>query len=167
MALRPTPRASIAQRLTAGDKLIALGDDRIGGYAIRWNRAGPDGTTFTRETALHAEPPRPVLLNREPIGEAKIVIPDGIGLWVESQLEKARKYREYIAKQIAAGNLKTAPILMDHLVRYGAAKSLDMAPIGAFDLRPIRDGRPLSPRQRALLAEVEALEQRLFGRVSQ
>ena len=102
----------------------ALGEDRIGGYAVLWGNENKKDLTeeffdksTTELTAIYdAVGKLPYIyhhsldenLKTTVIGIVDTLAPDDIGLWYETQLRKAGEYDEYIKKLIASGKLKTS-----------------------------------------------------------
>lgn len=106
--------------ITLGSQIKALGDNRFGGYLVRWNQPG--------ETDLHGEMFTPdcdfmlddyplkglrVLFHHglddkigvEPIGEIATHKMDEWGLWVEGVYAEHRRYIEYVKRMVRDGVL--------------------------------------------------------------
>ena len=102
----------------------ALGENRIGGYAVLWgdeNKKDLTGEFFDKSTeeltAIYdAVGKLPYLyhhsldetLKTAVIGIVDTLAVDDVGLWYETQLRKSGEYDEYVKKLIANGKLKTS-----------------------------------------------------------
>lgn len=99
----------------------ALGQQRIGGYAVLWGdatRKDLAGEYFTRETEeldaifqrMKALPSLyhhggDGVVKAEVIGQVDVMVPDDVGLWFEAQLLQAARYRGAIDELISRGAL--------------------------------------------------------------
>jgi len=99
----------------------AIDEDRIGHYLVIWgnkDRKDLQGEWFTPKTEdmfniFNAVGKIPTLyhhgadktIGSEVVGLYDTLIPDDIGIWAESQLEKASKYKDTILKLVKSGAL--------------------------------------------------------------
>jgi phage head maturation protease len=99
----------------------AIGDNRIGGYAILWgneSRKDLDGQYFTKETEdlltiFKAMGKIPWLVQHAadnviksvPVAEVETLEPDDTGLWFEAKVIAHDLYKKYVSRLIEAGKL--------------------------------------------------------------
>lgn len=145
----------------------ALGDDRIGGYAVLFGDATkPDfaGDYFTKSTEFWLEEfgdKRPMLYDHavfDPATKSNPVVGtwdtfrvDDIGVWTEGQLKKAHKYKKAIEDLIAAGALGLSSGSAPNLVlksRTQRANEITRWPILEVSLTPT----PAEPRMTPVAA---------------
>lgn len=126
------------------------GETRFAGYALLWPKAENDldlvGTYFTKDTDYgnyldHAD----ILYNHgmnkdvklERIGKVIRAQVDDIGLWVEGELDKSKKFFRGVAELVKQGKLFWSPGTAGHLIQYmGDGKGLRSFPIVEMTLTP-------------------------------
>lgn len=135
-------RAVMLKSLDAGAAVVA-------GYGVVFGEADLTGETFTPETdyALNYVPAKWVMYDHgmgdvpSALGQVLSVKRDEMGLWVEAQLDRSRRYVDQVLKLVEQGALGWSSGSIAHLVRRdgGVIKSW---PIVEFSLTPT----PAEPR---------------------
>lgn len=128
-----------------GGAIKSLGDNKYGGYLVRFgDKDATDltGDFFTAETdfdingekatAIYYDHGLDPVLKRRKIG-AGTLKQDGVGVWLEFQLQRRDEYEEAIAEYAAQGKFGlssgTAPHLVER-VKEGKAHRITMWPLG-------------------------------------
>ena len=131
--------------LAFGGELKALGDNRFGGYLVRFTSADdPDmtGDYFDAETDFDMEFPGKATVywnhgldpqvKRRKLGKADLTI-DETGVWAEMILQERVEYEKYIAQWARAGKIgwssSTAPNLVERK-KVGNAEHIVLWPLG-------------------------------------
>jgi len=159
-------------REASGGKAVALkalddGSLVVGGYGIVWGGTDLVGDYFTPETdfwfdKITPNPPilyhhgRDVKIGRKVVGKTRLIDPDDVGLWVESQISLSDEYLSGVRGLIEEGRLGYSSGAVAHLVERVPTKKgawLKSWPIAEFSLTPT----PAEPRTLGV-AEVRALE---------
>ena len=102
----------------------ALDDNRIGFYAVLFNRVDLQGERFTKSTDFGMQEQIPVLyqhgqdatLKSRSLGVARIVRRDDVGLWLEAQLELRDEYEKAIMQMVKDGKLGVSTGALSHIV---------------------------------------------------
>lgn len=133
-------------------KLINLSDETavIGGYGVVFGGKDLDGETFTKDTDLQLGlvPQKQVFYDHS-LGDVKhalgFVLPevkiDGVGVWIQAQLDRSKEYVNEVLKLVEKGILGWSSGTAPHLARRenGIIKSW---PVIEFSLTPT----PAEPR---------------------
>lgn len=131
--------------ITFGGELKALGDNRFGGYLVRFtSEVDPDLTLdyFDASTDFDTEFPTKATVywnhgidpqvKRRKLGKADLRV-DDFGVWAETILQERDEYEAYIAQLARAGKLgwssSTAPNLVER-VQVGKSKHIVLWPLG-------------------------------------
>ena len=159
-----------------GHEVKALGDGKVGGYLVRFStKQDPDltGDFFTPDTDFGEHAETPVLyqhgldpeLKARVLGKGKVK-KDGVGVWVEAQLQLRDEYEKAIYQMAEAGKLGWSSGTASHLVERspeGKAARITRWPLGLdASLTPT----PAEPRNAAitLKAYITELELDKAGR---
>jgi HK97 family phage major capsid protein len=132
---KSVPGELLEEALAApGGEAKAMEDGRVGGYLIRFTKAGDtdiDGDFFTEETDFGPRKSTTVLyhhgqdktLGRRVLDPGAEIKMDETGVWVEAQLDRRDQYEEAIYQMAKAGKLGWSSGTASHLVeRERAAK---------------------------------------------
>lgn len=133
-------------------KLIAQDDDTatVAGYGVVFGGKDLEGETFTKSTdfMLELAPTKPVYYDHalqpevtHPLGVTLKAIPDEIGIWVEAQLQRSKRYVTEVLKLVEEGVIGWSSGSVGHLVQR-EGKSIKRWPIIEFSLTPT----PAEPR---------------------
>ncbi len=125
----------------------------VGGYGVVWGGKDLVGEHFTKSTdfwfekltrthAIMYHHGQDKAIKRVDIGRVSAIMPDDIGLWVESQLEKAKSYVAGVMKLIEKGALGYSSGAVNHLIDKAADGEIKTWPIAEFSLTPT----PCEPR---------------------
>ena len=135
----------------------------VAGYGVVWGAHDIEGDTFTPQTDFDSTyvPTKRVYYDhtldtdvQESLGVVTNTKADDLGLWVEAQLDRSKRYVEAVVKLIEKGVLGWSSGSISHLVRR-EGKSIKTWPIVEFSLTPT----PAEPRTlgvhrlKALVAE--------------
>ena len=131
--------------LTFGGELKALGDNRFGGYLVRFTSENdPDltGDYFTAETDYDVDFPGKstsywnhgidVKIGKRTLGKADLTI-DEVGVWAEMILQERDEYEQYVSKWAGEGKLGWSSGTAAHLVerkKVGNAYHITRWPLG-------------------------------------
>ena len=142
--------------IASGAEVKALGDNRIGGYLVRFSSASdPDltGDYFTPETDFDLEGRKsvPVLyhhgldgtLKKRRLGRAELRIDDA-GVWMEAQLSARDEYEQAVYALIEQGRLGLSSGSATHLVEKNSDGKISAWPIVEASITPT----PAEPRTR-------------------
>ena len=139
----------------------ALGENRIGFYAVIFDSVDLQGEKFTKETDFGIHTQIPVLyqhaqdehLKARRLGVAEIVRRDDVGLWMEAQLELRDDYEKAIMQLVRDGKLGVSTGALSHTVQRqgGVIKSWWL---GEVSLTPI----PAEPKTFVLAMKETVIE---------
>lgn len=145
----------------------------IAGYCPIWDTIDLDGEHFTKNTdlALDLVPHKPVFYDHtldpdvadENLGTVLTTKADETGLWVEMQLDRAKRYARAVAHLVGKGALGISSGSIPHLVRKSAGE-IKRWPIVEFSLTPVpSEHRTVGVRElKSLAAAYPELEALLF-----
>ena len=153
-----------------GSAIKALGDNKIGGYLVRFSGPkDPDlvGDFFTKDTDFGPHLDHDIGLyyghGFDPMMKARIVgmgkvTPDDAGLWFEAQLEARDDYDKYIAELIDAGKLSysSGAVMVDREQKGNGSYEIKSWVLSEASLTPT----PAEPRN--LVMPVKAIKDGLF-----
>lgn len=133
-------------------KLIAQDDNTatVAGYGVVFGGKDLEGETFTKSTdfMLELAPTKPIYYDHalqpevtHPLGVTLKAIPDEIGIWVEAQLQRSKRYVTEVLKLVEEGVIGWSSGSVGHLVQR-EGKSIKRWPIIEFSLTPT----PAEPR---------------------
>lgn len=158
-----------------GDSIKALGNNKLGGYLVRFSTANdPDltGDFFTKDTDFDVEFPSKATvyynhgldetMKKRKLGKADIKLDDA-GIWAEIQLQARDEYEKMIGELGASGKLGWSSGTAGHLIEkevVGKAAWIKMWPLIDASLTPT----PAEPRNqvmplKSLLGDYQALKQ--------
>ncbi len=135
---------------TVAIKAITDESVTVAGYGVVWGAHDIEGDTFTPQTDFDGGyvPLKRVYYDhtldaevQEPLGVVTETKSDDMGLWVEAQLDRSKRYVEAVVKLIEKGVLGWSSGSISHLVRR-EGKSIKAWPIVEFSLTPT----PAEPR---------------------
>lgn len=109
---------------TVGSAVKALEDNRIGFYAVLFDRVDLQGERFTKSTDFGMQEQIPVLyqhgqdptLKARSLGVAQVVRRDDVGLWMEAQLDLRDEYEKAIMQMVKDGKLGVSTGALSHIV---------------------------------------------------
>jgi len=132
--------------LTYGSEIKALGDNKFGGYLVRFGN--PDATDLTgdyftkdtdfdlgdgdKPTAIYYDHGLDPAIGRKKIGAGKMTL-DDVGVWLEFQLQRRDEYEKAIAEYAAQGKFGLSSGTAPHLVerkKVGKANQITSWPLG-------------------------------------
>jgi HK97 family phage major capsid protein len=125
----------------------------IGGYGVIWGGKDLVGEHFTKATdfwfdkltrthAVMYHHGKDQAIKKVDVGRVNALKPDDVGLWVESQLDKAKQYVDGIMALIEKGALGLSSGAVSHLVEKKDDGEIKTWPIAEFSLTPT----PCEPR---------------------
>ncbi|MFA6271018.1 MAG: phage major capsid protein [Candidatus Paceibacterota bacterium] len=133
-------------------KLIAQDDKTVtvAGYGVVFGGRDLEGETFTKDTdfMLTLAPTKPIYYDHalqpevtHPLGETIKATIDDVGIWVEAQLQRSKRYVSEVLKLVEEGVIGWSSGSVGHLVQR-EGKSIKRWPIIEFSLTPT----PAEPR---------------------
>ena len=133
-------------------KLLSQNDTTVtvGGYGVVFGGKDLEGETFTKDTdyMLNLVPNKPVYYDHalqkdvtHSLGEVVKIVVDDVGIFVESQLQRSKRYVDGVLKLIEEGVIGYSSGSIGHLIER-AGKTIKRWPIVEFSLTPT----PAEPR---------------------
>lgn len=161
MALKTAQPDKDDRLIAFGSAVKSVGDDRIGGYLVRWgspNEKDLQREYFTKNTNFELDwfETRPLLyhhgldktLKSTKIGTIDTIKLDDVGMWAEAQLDLRNRYVNAIRSLVKNGVLQWSSGAMSHLV--------ETEPDGWIKTWPMPEGSttptPAEPRRDTLIS---------------
>jgi len=161
MTLKTTQPDTDDRLIAFGDAIKSIGEDRIGGYLVRWGSPQEKDIQreyFTKDTNFELDwyEKRPLLyhhgmdktLKSTKIGTIDAIKIDDVGLWAEAQLDLRHRYVNALRSLVKNGVLQFSSGAMSHLV--------ETEPDGWIKRWPMPEGSmtptPAEPRRDTLIS---------------